>query len=436
MFSRGVADYVNGTTIDETKVNQEMDEIATALTNSIAADGQTNPSANLKMNSKKFTGLAVGTARTDSASIANIADGGHLWGGTGGGTADVITITLSPVITAYAAGQKYAFITSGVNTTNVTLNIDSVGAKAVTKNGTTALVAGDMPSGAIVLVQYDGTQFQLLNLGGTGDFTLLDVDNITFNGNDISSTNTNGDITLSPNGTGKVKTDNLSLDGNTLASTDTDGDVNITPDGTGDVVLDGQKWPQADGAANTVLKTDGAAQDSWVLLQTLLEATWTNTGSIDLTSGSPTSVSLASSLVNVSEIEIHIEGFSTNLANQAPMIQIGDSGGLETASYSGTGNTINSNATASSGNSAGFLLSDETLFDAATVGDFKITLAHLGSNIWEIHSEGNMDTSGGTFHIAKGLGLKTLTGVLDRVSITTSGGSATFDGGTAHVRTR
>jgi len=37
----------------------------------------------------------------------------------------------------------------------------------------------------------------------------------------------------------------------------------ITPEGTGDLVLDGLKWPQADGSANQVLKTDGSAQLSW-----------------------------------------------------------------------------------------------------------------------------------------------------------------------------
>jgi hypothetical protein len=36
-----------------------------------------------------------------------------------------------------------------------------LGAKNVTKNGTTALVAGDIVSGAVVEVTYDGTQFQL-----------------------------------------------------------------------------------------------------------------------------------------------------------------------------------------------------------------------------------------------------------------------------------
>ena len=69
-------------------------------------------------------------------------------------------------------------------------------------------------------------------LNGTVDFTKLDVDNIT-------------------------------IDGNTISSTDTNGDINITPDGTGDVVIDGLKYPQADGSAGEVLTTDGSGQISF-----------------------------------------------------------------------------------------------------------------------------------------------------------------------------
>jgi hypothetical protein len=43
-------------------------------------------------------------------------------------------------------------------------------------------------------------------------------------------------------------------------------DIEITPAGTGDLVLDGLKWPQADGSANQVLKTDGSAQLSWTTI--------------------------------------------------------------------------------------------------------------------------------------------------------------------------
>lgn len=50
---------------------------------------------------------------------------------------------------------------------------------------------------------------------------------------------------------------NLDVNGKAIVSA-AGGDIAITPDTTGSVVLDGLKWPQADGAANSVLKTDGA----------------------------------------------------------------------------------------------------------------------------------------------------------------------------------
>jgi hypothetical protein len=55
---------------------------------------------------------------------------------------------------------------------------------------------------------------------------------------------------------------NLDVNGNSIVSA-SNGDINITPNGTGNVVLDGLKWPQSDGTANYVLKTDGAGQLSW-----------------------------------------------------------------------------------------------------------------------------------------------------------------------------
>lgn len=65
-----------------------------------------------------------------------------------------------------------------------------------------------------------------------------------------------------------IKVDNLQLDANAITSTDTNGDIEITPNGTGDVVLDGLKFPQADGTANYFLKTDGSAQLSFAQVDT------------------------------------------------------------------------------------------------------------------------------------------------------------------------
>ena len=57
--------------------------------------------------------------------------------------------------------------------------------------------------------------------------------------------------------------DNLTLNGNTLSSTDTNGNINITPDGNGSVVIDGLSHPQSDGTAGQFLKTDGSGNLSF-----------------------------------------------------------------------------------------------------------------------------------------------------------------------------
>ena len=79
------------------------------------------------------------------------------------GTANAITGTITPSLTSYATGGVFSFVVGSTNTTAVTLNIDGLGAKAVTRTGSVALVAGDMVTGQVVLVEYDGTRFQLLN---------------------------------------------------------------------------------------------------------------------------------------------------------------------------------------------------------------------------------------------------------------------------------
>lgn len=152
---------VAGTTIDATVFNNLTADLATGLSTAITKDGQTVVTANIPMASYKITGLGAATARTDAASLANIQDGTGVYVATVGGTADVITLTPSPAIAAYVAGQTFRFIAAGANTTNVTINVSGLGAKALTKNGTTALIADDIAAGDMVECTYDGTRFIL-----------------------------------------------------------------------------------------------------------------------------------------------------------------------------------------------------------------------------------------------------------------------------------
>lgn len=155
---------VAGTLIESSKYNGVINDQSTALSTCITKDGQTTITANLPMSGYKHTNVAAGASRTDYAAMSNLQDRTGVYVATVGGTADAITLTPSPAIAAYAAGQQFSFIASGANTTAVTVNVSGLGAKAITKNGATALVAGDIPASSIVLIEYDGTQFQIINV--------------------------------------------------------------------------------------------------------------------------------------------------------------------------------------------------------------------------------------------------------------------------------
>lgn len=60
-----------------------------------------------------------------------------------------------------------------------------------------------------------------------------------------------------------LNVDNITLDGNAITSTNTNGDLTLTPNGSGNLVLDGVNWPQADGTAGYFLQTNGTGQTSW-----------------------------------------------------------------------------------------------------------------------------------------------------------------------------
>lgn len=151
-----------GTTISSTWANGTLSDMATALTGSLAADGQTTPSSNLPMGTFAHTNVGNATVRNMYASAGQVQDGGLTYLTSVAGT-NTITAVGAVGMTAYATGQKFTFVSAGANTGAATININSIGAKAITKNGATALTTGDIPSGYVAEVVYDGTQFQLTN---------------------------------------------------------------------------------------------------------------------------------------------------------------------------------------------------------------------------------------------------------------------------------
>jgi hypothetical protein len=143
VFNRPVSAYVFDTVISETDMNTEMDGIATGLSNCITKDGQQTVTATIPMNSNKFSGLSNGSAAGDSANLGQIQAEAYIWCGTMTGTADAGVLSPSPAITAYAAGQRFAWLASAnSNTGAMTVAISGLSTIAVQNDGA-ALVAAD-----------------------------------------------------------------------------------------------------------------------------------------------------------------------------------------------------------------------------------------------------------------------------------------------------
>lgn len=126
----------------------------------------------------------------------------------------------------------------------------------------------------------------------------------------------------------------------------------------------------------------------------------------------------------VQKITIMVENVSTDGAD-APCIQIGDSGGIETSGYLCT--ATSTGAVSSVTNS--FLLTRATTAGSLVHGVFVLALMDSATNLWAFGGTYALDTStGGT-----SAGNKSLTGTLDRLRLTTTSGAGTFDGGTFNI---
>lgn len=155
-------DAAQGLNISSSRMQGQDTDMAAGLSLCLTKDGQQVPTGNLPMGGFRHTNVANAQNRTDYAAAGQVQDSSMQWLTAVAG-ADTITATLAvPSLTAYTAGQTFRFLSVGANTTTApTLNINSIGAKTITKNGTTPLVPGDIPTLSVVTLTYDGTQFQM-----------------------------------------------------------------------------------------------------------------------------------------------------------------------------------------------------------------------------------------------------------------------------------
>lgn len=115
---------------------------------------------------------------------------------------NAITASVTPTLSSYAAPMRFTFEAANTNTGAVTLNINSVGAKAVVTYAGESLGAGILQAGNVYVVEYLGggdDHFRLLQLIESDIWIKQDADytlTSTTSAQKIFNESTNGRVTL------------------------------------------------------------------------------------------------------------------------------------------------------------------------------------------------------------------------------------------------
>ena len=129
------------------------------------------------------------------------------------------------------------------------------------------------------------------------------------------------------------------------------------------------------------------------------------------------------------QITITFSGVSSN-GTSNPLIQLGDSGGIETSGYLGVGsNTTNAAATVATNFTTGFGIVSA---GASNVLHGSITLTLLSSSAFTWSAIGTLGLSNAAAALQT-VGSKSLSAELTTVRLTTTNGSDTFDAGSVNV---
>lgn len=193
---------VTGTSISSTWANNTMNDIANALTGSVASDGQTPMTGNLNMGGNKVTGLANGTNPTDAVTYSQLTGLAPATTGSsvlaGNGTGGFTNVSL-------ATGLAYSSGTLSADINGLLPSQTGNSGKVLSTNGSTTSWTSTGASGTVSSVDVSGGTTGLTTSGGpittTGTITLAGTLAVTSGG--TGSTTSTGALTnLLPSQTG------------------------------------------------------------------------------------------------------------------------------------------------------------------------------------------------------------------------------------------
>ena len=374
------------------------------------------------------------------------------------GTGDAITVTVNDGLTAYITGHHFRFVASAANTTNVTVNVNAIGAKAIrkTSGGTdVALVAGDLAAGETYFVIYRATAnaaagayviigAAAVAAASTAQAGIVQLATIA---EDLAGTSTTKVVTpaglagLLYAGTDNAGSATITMgDGgyfNLITSTTAITAFAFTTDAVGRTAKVRFNTVRTlthngtsliiPGAANITTAVGDIAQVRSLGSGNFVVEWYTRASGSDITLGtsiastSGTALDFTGIPSWVNEITVEFVGVSTNGSSNY-MVQMG-SGSVQTSGYLGAaGNT---------GGTANFTTGFGAISGAGTVVMHGIfLLRRVTGNTWAAsHGMGRSDAAS----ISGGGGSVTLSGAVDRIRVTAVNGTDTFDAGTVNI---
>jgi hypothetical protein len=192
----------------------------------------TNGNLTLAANGTGFIDISTGVvkiASTQAASGSNtgalqVAGGAsiegtlYIAGAVAAGSGSFTSINSTPIGNTTASTGAFTTLTAnGAVTFTAATSSSSTSTGALVVTGGVGIGGALYVGGSIDAGHADFASLNNTPIGdatpSTGAFTQLDTDNIRIDGNTISSTDTNGNITLTPNGTGKLVLNNAYING-------------------------------------------------------------------------------------------------------------------------------------------------------------------------------------------------------------------------------